>query len=109
MVASLIGSCETLFLPVVVLGELLYGAGASRRVEENRRTVGEFAEKCVTLEVTQEVAERYSELKLQLRSAGRPIPDNDLWIAAICIAAAVPLITRDAHFAGVSALRLISW
>lgn len=107
--ASLIGSFQTVFLPVVALGELLYGAGASGRARENRRKVIEFASKCTLLEVTGEVAERYSELRLQLRSAGRPIPDNDVWIAAACIAAGVPLITRDGHFAQLSTLRVVSW
>ena len=107
--ASLIGSFQTVFLPVVVLGELLYGAGLSGRAAENRRRVAAVAAKCTLLEVTAEVAERYSELRLQLRSAGRPIPDNDLWIAAVCIAAGVPLITRDGHFAHLPTLQVLAW
>jgi tRNA(fMet)-specific endonuclease VapC len=108
-VSSLLGSFQTVYLPVVVLGELLYGAGASGRVAENRRNVREFAKECVLLDVTEAVAERYSELKLQCRTDGKPIPDNDLWIAATCVAAGVPLITRDGHFAHLSALRVVSW
>lgn len=107
--ASLIGSFQSVCLPVVVLGELLYGAGASGRAAENLRRIHEFAGKCMLIEVTGEVAKRYSELRLQLRAAGRPIPDNDLWIAAACISAGVPLMTRDAHFAHVPALRVVSW
>ena len=107
--ASLIGSFQTVYLPVVVLGELLYGAGASGRPAENRLRVGEFAGKCTLLEVTREIAERYAELRLELRSVGRPIPDNDLWIAATCMVAGVPLITRDGHFAQLAGLRVLSW
>jgi tRNA(fMet)-specific endonuclease VapC len=107
--ASLIGSFTTVFLPVVVLGELLYGAGASGRAAENTRNVQQFAGKCAMLEITAEVAQRYSELRLELRSAGKPIPDNDLWIAAVCLVAGIPLITRDGHFAHLSTLRVISW
>jgi tRNA(fMet)-specific endonuclease VapC len=107
--ASLIGSCETVFLPVIVLGELLYGANASGRSVENRRKVEEFARECTVLEITRGVAERYAELKLRLRTAGRPIPDNDLWIAACCIAAGIPLITRDGHFSQVHSLQVLSW
>jgi tRNA(fMet)-specific endonuclease VapC len=107
--ASLIGSFHTVFLPVVVLGELLYGAGASARAAENRRKVDEFAGKCKVLEVTVAVAERYSELRLQLRHVGTPIPDNDLWIAATCIVEGVPLITRDGHFGHLSMLQTLAW
>jgi tRNA(fMet)-specific endonuclease VapC len=106
---ALIGSFNRIQLPVVVLGELLYGAGASRRAEANRRVVREFAANCTLLELTQDVAERYSELKLHLRSAGKPVPDNDLWIAAACVAAGIPLITRDAHFAHLPALKVLCW
>lgn len=107
--ASLIGSFQIVFLPVVVLGELLYGAGASARSAENRRRVAEFGAKCSLLEVTAATAELYSDLRLQLRAAGRPIPDNDLWIAATCLEAGLPLITRDSHFAQLPALQVLSW
>ena len=108
-VLSLIGSYEAVCLPVVVLGELLYGAGASVRVAENRQKVFEFMDNCEMLEVSPVVAEKYAELRLQLRSSGKPIPDNDLWIAAACVVAGVPLITRDGHFSTLSALQVVSW
>lgn len=108
-VASLIGSLKSVSLPVAVLGELLYGAGASSRSAENLRKVREFAQKCVLLEVTAEVAERYAALKLELRIAGKPIPENDLWIAALCLESGVPLITRDGHFAHLTTLSVVSW
>ena len=107
--ASVVGSFENLFLPAVVLGELLFGANASGRVAENRQKVEAFARECTLIEITGAVAERYAELKFQLRSTGRPIPDNDLWIAACCITAGVPLITRDGHFSHVKGLRVLSW
>jgi tRNA(fMet)-specific endonuclease VapC len=108
-VASVIGSFSQIYLPVVVLGELLYGAGASGRAAENRKKVEEFAAKCVTLEITPAVAERYGALRLQLRLSGRPIPDNDLWIAAACVVAGLPLITHDAHYSHVPSVQTISW
>jgi tRNA(fMet)-specific endonuclease VapC len=108
-VASLLGSYETVYVPVVVLGELLYGAGASTRVAENRQKVFDFAEKCELLETSARIAEKYAELRLHLRAIGKPIPDNDLWIAASCLCTAVPLITRDGHLTNLPALQVLTW
>lgn len=108
-VATLLGALPEVLLPVVVLGELLYGAAHSGRPDSNRERVLAFAAECRLLEVTPAVAERYAELKLALRHEGRPIPENDLWIAATCLMAGVPLITRDRHFDPVPGLEVVSW
>ncbi|WP_162550200.1 PIN domain-containing protein [Hymenobacter nivis] len=52
------------------------------------------------------MADTYAEIRLQLKQAGRPIPENDIWIAALCVAYDVPLLSRDQHFEYVSGLRL---
>lgn len=56
-----------------------------------------------------ETAEAYGRLKFQLRRKGRPIPENDLWIAALCVQHGRTLVTRDAHFAEVEGLATASW
>jgi tRNA(fMet)-specific endonuclease VapC len=43
-------------------------------------------------------AEQYARLFVQLKRAGTPIPDNDLWIAALSLQHQLTLITRDQHF-----------
>jgi tRNA(fMet)-specific endonuclease VapC len=108
-VASLLGSYQSLHLPVPVLGELLYGAGASGRALENRERVLRFATKCTVLDATARIASKYAELKVVLRNEGTPIPDNDLWIAATCIQAGLPLITRDEHFARIPDMVTLGW
>lgn len=52
-------------------------------------------------------AEVYAGVRLQLKQAGRPIPENDVWIAALCIQHGVPLGTSDDHFAHVNDLELV--
>jgi tRNA(fMet)-specific endonuclease VapC len=54
-------------------------------------------------------AETYAVLKAELARIGRPIPDNDLWIAAIARQWDLPLATRDAHFAVVPGLTILTW
>ena len=52
-------------------------------------------------------AEHYAEIRMALKQKGRPIPENDRWISAICRAHDVPLLTSDWHFAEIPGLRLV--
>ena len=52
---------------------------------------------------------RYSVIRSDLKKRGRPIPENDIWIAASCIELDVPLVTRDSHFSSVYDLKLVQW
>jgi len=48
-------------------------------------------------------------LKSQLRTSGRPIPENDLWIAACAVQHDLVLVTRDAHFAELQGIVREAW
>jgi predicted nucleic acid-binding protein len=52
-----------------------------------------------------ETTEQYARLFIQLKRAGTPVPDNDLWIAAMAIEHDLALITRDRHFDKLPQLR----
>ena len=99
----------TVFVPTVVLGELFFGARHSKRIEQNLANVDQFAASTKVLVIDLGVARWYGELRQQLQIKGRPIPDNDLWIAATALTHALPVATRDAHFREVDRLQLISW
>ena len=45
-----------------------------------------------------ETARHYGIIKSQLKKKGRPIPENDVWIAAIAKEYDLTLVTRDDHF-----------
>ncbi len=107
--AAAIGGAGTLYLPAAVLGELLYGALNSGRPQRNAALVRAFAARCVLLPVTEAVAARYAEVRISLRQQGRPIPENDVWIAATCLEAALPLLTADIHFSAVDGLTVRGW
>ena len=77
-----LGEAREVFIRVVTLGELRYGALRSSRVEQNVREIAEFARGVAILRLDEEIAVTYATLKNELRSKGRPIPENDLWIAA---------------------------
>ena len=106
-VTGIISSHSNICLPVPVVAELLYAARNSSRVSDNLKTHNDFIESCSVLNITKETADRYSILRLQLKQKGRPIPENDLWIASLCLEQGVPLCTEDAHFEGIDGLVIV--
>jgi tRNA(fMet)-specific endonuclease VapC len=100
---------EEVFVPGIALGELYFGARKSGRVKENLDRIDEFAAESVVLECNTGTARRYGEVKHALRAKGHPIPENDIWIAAIALQHNVTLITRDTHFGEIESLRVAAW
>lgn len=91
---------EMILVPTIVLGELFAGFDLGARAEQNRRELDNFlaSSRVALLPVTRFTAERYALLYAYLRSIGRPIPTNDLWIAAGVWERSSILLTGDAHF-----------
>jgi tRNA(fMet)-specific endonuclease VapC len=107
--AKVLSSESELALPAVVLGEFLYGVQGSRLRGSYEAWVRTHLTFFNLLPVVRETAERYAEIRRELKAAGKPIPTNDLWIAAIARAHGMPLATRDAHFRAVRGLKILSW
>jgi tRNA(fMet)-specific endonuclease VapC len=57
----------------------------------------------------EDVCQHYATVKARLAAAGRPIPANDLWVAACALATEATLVTRDAHFDAIESLATESW
>jgi tRNA(fMet)-specific endonuclease VapC len=98
--AERLGLCDEVWIPLVVLAEIKAGflGGTERHRNEillrkllSKTTVG-------VLLPDRETAEHYARLFVQLKRAGTPVPDNDLWIAALALQHDLQLITRDKHF-----------
>jgi tRNA(fMet)-specific endonuclease VapC len=91
---------ETIALSAIVLGELHSGFRAGNRSAENIANLTQFLSKpsVRVLNVTEETALRYAEIEVYLRKKGRPIPRNDVWIAAVALEHGLQLVTLDAHF-----------
>lgn len=96
-------------LSIVSLGEPSFGAAKSQRPEENTRSIRELVNAVILKPLTPDVAAVYGALKHRLRAAGRPVPDNDLWIAATAIKHDLALFSRDKHFEGIEGLKLEAW
>ena len=100
---------EQVFVPSIVLGELYYGAQKSSRTEENIARVDEFAAASSVLGPTIATAKEYGEIKNALFNTGHPIPENDIWIAALTKQYGVTLVTRDEHFKEVEGIAIETW
>jgi tRNA(fMet)-specific endonuclease VapC len=94
----LAGPDVAFLLPVPVVGELRYGALNSRRSAENLAEVERLVNRCRVLDITETTAVTYARLRVGLKAKGRPIPENDLWIASLCVEHQVKLAAVDGHF-----------
>lgn len=97
-----------ILLPVIVLGELYYGFYKGTRLRDNLSLLTRFMRdrRVVLGEIDENVARTYGEIQAKLRKIGKPIPSNDLWIAAICIELGYTLIAKDSHFDNITDLWL---
>lgn len=105
-------SSEDVLVPAVAFGELYYGArksGKSGKPEQNVERVSQLASSSVVLKIDSETAREYGLIKNDLRQRGKPIPDNDLWIAALATQHGLTLVSRDKHFSNVPGLAIESW
>lgn len=104
-----LAKADEVFVPSLAVGELYFGARKSERVKENLERIDEFVANSVVLGCDIETARRYGEVKNALRTKGRPIPENDIWIAAIALQRDLTLVTRDAHLSEIENLKVTPW
>ena len=98
-----------IILPTVVVGELLFGAENSTRWLQNLPRYLEFISACAVEPLGRETATIYARTRLLLKRKGRPIPMNDVWIAAQCLEHGWVLVTDDTDFDYVDGLILEHW
>jgi tRNA(fMet)-specific endonuclease VapC len=108
-VAAHLDQAAEVFILVVALGELFFGAAKSGRPSENMDRVERFAAGRTVVACDLEVAREYGRLKQRLREKGRPLPENDVWIAAAARHHKLVLVTQDRHFREVESLATADW
>jgi tRNA(fMet)-specific endonuclease VapC len=98
--ADRLGECDEVWIPLIVLAEMKAGFLGGSQQYRNETLLRTFLGKPTVgiLLPARETAEQYARLFVQLKRAGTPIPDNDLWIAALVLEHDLQLITRDRHF-----------
>ena len=108
-VMGVLADVQQLALPVVVIGEYRYGIAQSRHRARYRRWLDSLINDCTVLDINEKSTHYYAAISIELRQAGKPIPTNDLWIAALCRQHDLPLLSRDRHFDVVSGVRRFDW
>lgn len=107
-----ISAGSNIFMPVVAQAELLVGIqntpGGKRR-DRMRALYDESIATAEILPITPRVAESFATLSVQLRADGKPIPTNDIGIAAIAVTADLTMASTDAHMRYIRGLRVEDW
>lgn len=96
-------------LSCTVVGELLWGAHKSQQSEPNINRIDDYVSSNVVFVVDYETAKFYGRVKSVLMSTGNPIPENDVWIAALALQHDLILVSRDHHFKAITGLKLEFW
>lgn len=108
-VMEILASAQQLALPVVVIGEYRYGIAQSRHRARYRRWLDGLIADCTVLDITVQTTPHYAAISVELRQVGKPIPTNDLWIAALCRQYSLPLLSQDLHFDVVAGIQRLAW
>jgi tRNA(fMet)-specific endonuclease VapC len=106
--ARLLQQAPELAVPVIVLGEYQYGIRLSRHRRQYESWLTELLATCSVLLVDERTG-IYAEVRHELKRSGHPIPENDIWIAALARQHNSPLVTRDQHFDFVPGLKRLNW
>ena len=99
-IRQILQEAEQITLTPVVLGELYAGFARGRHRRKNERELRLFlsSPRVHLVSIDDETAERYAFILTGLRSAGTPIPTNDIWIAASAMQYGVVVVTTDEHY-----------
>ena len=108
-IAEIVRGSEEILLSTIVIGELLYGFRKGSRLERNLQELHDFLSSpyVTVITVSFTTADRYARIATSLRAKGRPIPANDIWIAAHALEAGADLVSYDRHFDQIDGLVLV--
>ena len=96
-------------IPVIVLGEYRHGIAESRNRVIYESWLAGLLRDCLVLDVNEPTTHCYAEITLELKRKGKPMPTNDIWIAALCRQHRLPLLSRDRHFDLVAKNKRVEW
>jgi len=108
-VVEVLREADEIGFSVISIGELLSGFRLGRKELKNRKELEQFLDspRVVVYPVDEGTAEFYAEILNNLRKIGKPVPTNDIWIAAMAFQNGLKLFTKDAHFQAIAGLYLV--
>ena len=103
-------SADILAMSVITLGELQHGAEKSQARSKALAALKQLQSVIQVQPVTEAVAQHYGQIRSALERKGRPIGNNDLWIAAHARAEGWVLVTNnEREFSRVEGLEVENW
>jgi len=106
-VAAKLNAMAEIYVQVTAIGELYFGAYKSDNIPKHLSIVQSFLINCKILATDRATAEVYGTIRAALAKKGRPLPENDIWIAASALQYNLPLFTLDNHFKEINGLILL--
>ncbi len=105
---NVILNADIVFFPTIVVGELHAGFWGGSKFQQNKKQLAAFLTRSniEVVNISVETAIIFGELKYKLKNKGKPIPINDVWIAAASIENGALLVTLDNHFFEIEGLRI---
>jgi len=105
---EVVRNADLIGFPIIVVGELLTGFVGGSRTQQNRSELEQFmaSPRVRVIALTLQTAEVYAQISNRLRTKGRSIPTNDIWIAALAIEQGYALWTLDEHFSAIEGLEV---
>lgn len=107
--AHLLAGTRRHHLPTVVIGEYRYGLARSRHRAVLAPLLETLVSASIVLPVEIATTPHYARVRNELRTRGTPIPENDVWIAALARQHGLAVISRDEHFDLVPQLVRSTW
>ncbi len=108
-VVEVLRKAEEIGFSVISIGELLTGFKGGGKKQKNREELDNFLDspRVVVYSVNEDTSEFYAEILNNLRQIGKPVPTNDIWIAAVAFQNGLRLFTKDIHFKAIAGLSLV--
>ena len=108
-IADKINDLPEFYISSVVLGELYIGINRVTNKSKHLKKLTDFLKLCTVLDADSTTAKYYGECVVHLYKKGKPIPTNDVWIAAIALQHKLTLITNDKHYSEIEGLKVKNW
>ncbi len=96
-------------ISAIVLGELYIGINRVVNKAKHLQKLESFLKLCDIIDINHNTAILFGEITAALQKIGKPIPANDVWIAATAKQHNLTLVSRDKHFNEISSLKLENW
>jgi len=105
-IVEIIQHAELLCISPIVIGELEAGFEGGNRAKQNKLELEQFLEspRIIIYPISLDTSHFFSKIYCILKSKGKPIPTNDIWIASQALEHGCVVCTQDKHFGVIEGL-----